>query len=485
MKNSIKTKSAAFLGLLLIFTLGILSYSVLNGIKDNQQKNYEALLSQQADVANLYISQAYATEATMNIEEFFKNRGPVIAKQIGNFCNMQTILYTMDEKEVGNSFPLNARGDILDTLAYSLQGNRAYQIMGETLDYLAPIHLSGVQVGVVQLCYSLKDYNTFYKDILRLFIIIGSIIFVLSFIIGHLYFNKLAEDILKLKVAIEHIKAGEYGIKTSLNRKDELKELNQGIYFMSNQIQKNIRNMEQEQEKLKLAVEKLRILEKQQKEFIGNITHEFKTPLTVIKAYVDLMKMYNDDPRLIEDAKNKIGIETQRLYDMVEKTLNLTALEKYSFEAQAEKLEINEVIEDICRRMEGKIRKFELKLDMKLQKASILADKEYMNQIFINLLDNAIKYNEPNGMISIYSFIKEQSVYIKITNTGIGIAEEVRDKIFEPFYRIDKDRSRETGGVGLGLALVKKLVQLQNGSINVLSNNENQTTFQMIFPIFL
>jgi signal transduction histidine kinase len=197
------------------------------------------------------------------------------------------------------------------------------------------------------------------------------------------------------------------------------------------------------------------------------------------------MEMYADDPKLVEDAKAKIGAETQRLYDMVEKTLNLTALDKYDFESQNEKIETKALLEHICGRLEGKIKKFDLKVHSNLQEAVIWADRENMSQIFINLLDNAIKYNKPNGEIYIRSYIKDSSIYIEIMNTGMSIPKEARDKIFEPFYRVDKDRSRETGGVGLGLALVKKLVEKQNGNIKLLDNDEEGAAFQLMFPIFI
>jgi signal transduction histidine kinase len=114
-----------------------------------------------------------------------------------------------------------------------------------------------------------------------------------------------------------------------------------------------------------------------------------------------------------------------------------------------------------------------------------LGDRESITQIFINLLDNAIKYNKPYGHIYVKSYVKDKSTLIEIKDSGIGISEELREKVFEPFYRIDKDRSRETGGTGLGLALVKKLVEAQKGTIKILNTADDGTTFQIVFPIFI
>lgn len=483
MKSSIKVKSAAFLGVLLLLTVCFLSVFVLGGIKSNQKKNYESYLSSQAKLANLYINQEYAAysgDKTL----FLKNRGREMAKQIGLLTGMHVVLYDMMEQEAGDSFPQEEKVDIKDTIAYSLEGKISYQIMGDSLDYLAPVSIFKVQTGVVRLIYNLGEGNAFYNNILRLFVIIGGITFFISFIIGYTYFNRITTDILKLKGAVEHIKSGFYDNIPTLRRKDELNELRQGIYFMSRKIQENIGAMEEEQEKLRLAVERLRLLERQQKDFIGNITHEFKTPLTVIKAYADLIEMYNDDPELMADAKARISAETTRLYEMVEKTLNLASLEKYDFEYQAEEIEVKKLLLDLCGRMEGKIKKFDLCLNTSLEEAAVWADKESMTHIFMNLLDNAIKYNKSKGEIDLNSYTKDSYVYIEINNTGSSIPNEAREKIFEPFYRVDKDRSRETGGAGLGLALVKKLVESQGGEIQLLDEAKGKNIFQVKFPIF-
>lgn len=485
MKGSIKVKSAVFLVVLMLLTVGVLSYAVLSGIKNNQRANYESFLLQQSKLANLYINQAYAEETAGSREAVLKSKGEEMAKQIGLLSGMHVVLYNQHGELVGNSFPQGQINDVKDIIPYSLKGNNTYQIFGEELDYLAPVFISNTQSGIVQLSYSLKVENAFYNNIFRLFLIIGTITFAVSSIIGYCYFNSITTDILKLKDVVERIKGGNYKDITVLNRKDELKELSNGIYFMSNKIQENIKGMEKEQEKLSLAVEKLRALEKQQKYFIGNITHEFKTPLTVIKAYLDLMEMYTDDPKLVEDAKVKIADETQRLYEMVEKVLNITAVEKYDFESQAEKVEIKELIEGLCSRMEGKIKKFGLAIDTELEKAEIWADRDNITQIFVNMIDNAIKYNKPNGQVNIKSYIKDNKVYVEIKNTGKSIPYEVGDKIFEPFFRLDKDRSRETGGSGLGLALVKRLVESKRGEIKLLNNYNEGTAFQLMFPIFL
>lgn len=482
MRVSIKIKSTMFLATLLLLTVSILSILVLRGIKSNQQKHYEDFLEQQSKIANLYLRQSYLTENSVEVEEFLHKKGQELSRQLAVTSGMHVILYDMAGKEIGNSVPLASIADVRDTLKYSLKGKTAYEVVESSLCYLSPLQVEDKQIGVVRFNYSLKESNDFYNNIKKLFYDIGAIIFILSFIIGYLYFNQLSDGILKLKNSSEKIRLGQYNEVTILKRKDELGELSEGIYYMSNQIEKNIIDMNAEQEKLKLAVEKLKILEKQQKHFIGNITHEFKTPLTVIKAYVDLIEKYSDDPEFINNAKVNIGKETQRLCDMVEKILQLASLEKYNFEFQSERIEVKEVLNDICERMKGKAEKFGLSLCTDLQPANILADREGFIQVVINLLDNAIKYNEPNGKVLVKSYVENEKVFIEIKDTGIGIPKEMREKVFEPFYTVNKDRSKQSGGTGLGLSLVKDLVEKQHGTISIMDNEEKGTDFLILFP---
>ncbi|WP_088042340.1 HAMP domain-containing sensor histidine kinase [Bacillus sp. EAC] len=483
MKLSIKVKSSLFLAVLLIGTVFVLSLLVLQGIKQNQQKQTENLLSQQSKLANVYVKQVYLSQTDEDQSLFFKQYGKEIARQIGIISSLHVTIFNMSGKVVGDSLPLETSSDNQDTLKYALKGKVAYQEQDDTLSYFAPIYSTNNQIGVVQFDYSLYENKKFYDATIKLFIKIGCSIIAISFIIGYFFFNSLVSSILKLRRVTEEIKLGNYPTQSVINRKDELGYLSQAIFYMSNEIQKNIKGMQQEQDNLQLAVEKLKILEKQQKQFIGSITHEFKTPLTVIRAYIDLIEMYSDDPKLLEEAMGNISKESMRLYEMVEKILKLAELEKYDFELYKEKVDVKEQLDDLCSRMNGKATKFGLTLHTELEHANILIDKESLTLIFMNLLDNAIKYNKSNGNINVSNKIIDSRVSISIKDSGIGIPADVFDKIFEPFFTVNKDRSRQSGGSGLGLALTKDLIEKQNGTIIVESKEGIGTEFIITFPI--
>ncbi|MDA3734088.1 HAMP domain-containing sensor histidine kinase [Niameybacter massiliensis] len=479
MKISIKVKFSIFLLTLLIFTMGILDVLILKGIHTNQVKEYEVYLASQAKMANSYIRQMNLLNPLENQQEFLQQNGQNIILNLHSLSGIEMAIYDMQGNVITHSvsYPVEMENESL--LVHALNNEIAYQMVGGYIDYMAPLYGDG-QIGVIQFHYSLKGYIEFYESIKALFIEIGAVVFLLSFISAYAYFNTFSKDIIKIKKEVLKIKRGQYDNAIPLKRNDEIGELSEGIYYMSNEIERNIKNIQEDKEQLKHVIDKLKILEQQQKTFIGNITHEFKTPLTVIKTYIDLLNIYTDDHKLLEDAKINIGKETQRLYEMVEKILYLSAMQQYDFECHFEHIDVKEVLEDVCSRMEGKAKKFNISLIRSLGHGWILGDQQNLIHIFINLIDNAIKYNRINGKIFITSYTKDQRVYIEIRDTGIGIAKEEKDKIFEPFYTVNKDRSKEYGGTGLGLSLVQELVRKQQGTIALLDDLE--TTFLITFP---
>ncbi len=492
MRVSIKLKFSVFLAALLILTVVVLSSLVLRGIERNQQSQIEGILSQQTRLVNLNVRQSYYTESVhLDQDIFLQRNGRRLAQELANSTGLPIALYNMTGQQVGASFASGESELVQETLDYALQNKIAYHEQGETLLYAAPLDGPDGQMGAVWIQYPVQSYHEFYTRILQLFIWAGITVVALSFILGYLFYNRFAVAITRLKRSADSIREGNYITESPVRRKDELGELGQGIYYMSTSIEQNITAMHAEQQKLQLAIEKLQALEQQQKQYIGNISHEFKTPLTSIKAYVELLDMYKDDPQLLDDATSNIGKETERLYEMVEKVLHLSALEKYDFENQAEDVEVSALLEDACGRMRGKVEKFALNMELDLEPAVIRSDRESLMHIFINMLDNAIKYNIPDGVIRVKSELQmqERQAVILIYNSGTPIPAEAREKIFEPFYTVNKDRARKTGGTGLGLSLVKQFVEKQGGTITLLPNSTSDSqngegvTFQLIFPL--
>lgn len=502
MRISIKLKFTLFLAVLLILTVGVLSALVLRGTEESQKEQIEATMARQTQLANLRVRQEYYSQ-TPRLEPpaFLKQEGVRLSDELSDLIGMPVTLYDAQGGRIGTSLPgeigpLEGDASGASAFRYAIGGQVAYWKQGSSLEYFAPLEGPDGQLGVIRFRYPIGSYQAAYADIRDLFVTIGISVVALSFVLGYLFFNRFAGGIVRLKKAADAIRRGEFIRSAPLKRsRDELGQLGEGLYEMSGAIERNISAMQGEQRKLKLAVEKLQALERQQKEYIGSISHEFKTPLTSIKAYVELLEMYGDDPNLLEEARLNIGKEAERLYEMVEKVLRLAELEKYDFELQAGEMDADEALADIAGRMRGKAERFGLTLRLEFgseeeglnSHALIWFDRESFMHIFVNLLDNAIKYNVADGTVTVESGVKrigqEERLAVRVANTGPAIPAELRERIFEPFFTVNRDRARQSGGSGLGLALVKRLTEAQGGTIELVSSDETGTLFELTFPL--
>jgi two-component system phosphate regulon sensor histidine kinase PhoR len=221
--------------------------------------------------------------------------------------------------------------------------------------------------------------------------------------------------------------------------------------------------------------------EKIKKDFILNVSHELRTPLTAIKGFIESLGTEIDKKNLryLDILKRN----TERLINIVNDLLVLSELEDRETVLRLEDVDLNQLIEDIRKIFEQKLK--EKKLNLKIQSAdkhiTVKADSFQLEQIFINLIDNAIKYTQKGGIVIT---VKQDKKYttISIEDTGIGIPKENLTRIFERFYVVNKSRSRSLGGTGLGLSIVKHIVLLHNGKIDVESTLGKGTKFTISLP---
>lgn len=471
--NSIKFKYSFFLALLLLLTVAVLSLFVLDGIRGHQRDTAEANLRGQARAANLSIKQAYFEANAPEPQPFIRSRGAQLAMDLAVTSGLRVALFDLGGRKTGDSAPQSAAGDAASSVGYALKGSIAYQREGSFLLYAAPMQGPDAQMGVILLQYPLDEDIRFYRGTARWFVIAGSAVAAISFLLGYLYFGRSASDVIALSRTAERIRDGRFPASPPLpRRRDELGKLSDSIYYMSEEIAANMNALQSEAAKLRLAVAKLQELERSQKAFIGNISHEFKTPLTSIKANVELMSMYPGDADLRADAVRHIERETARLQDMVETVLRLAALEKYDFEYETENVDIRELLRDLTERAKAKAARYGVELRADLSEACVWAERESLVHVFVNLLDNALKYNVPGGYVRVSCREEGETVTIDVANSGYGIPDGEKERIFEPFQTADPARSRKSGGAGLGLPLVKRLTEKQQGTVELLADGE-------------
>lgn len=225
-------------------------------------------------------------------------------------------------------------------------------------------------------------------------------------------------------------------------------------------------------------------LENMRKEFVANVTHELKTPLTSIKGFVETLKMTDD---LDVDTKNRflniIENETTRLTRLINDILLLSRIENNS-KKKVEKIDLFEIFEEV-HEVVGYIAKnknIKIEYQFENKRVDLWEYSGYVRQILLNIIENAIKYTGPNGKVKVIQYVKDENVFIEVQDNGIGIPKDDINRIFERFYRVDKARSRNVGGTGLGLAITKHMVKALNGNIKVESELGVGSKFTIELP---
>jgi len=232
-------------------------------------------------------------------------------------------------------------------------------------------------------------------------------------------------------------------------------------------------------------ISELKKLEKIRAEFVANVSHELKTPLTAIKGFVETLKTSaKDDPVAVARFLDIIDKQTQRLEDLVNDLLILSSIESKEVKMSILAEPLNKIITSVMALQKKTIEEkgHQVTVDIPPDLPKILVDRQRMEQVFLNLLDNAIKFTAPGGKISIQARWDKSYVRVEVKDNGVGIPAEHLSRVFERFYRVDRARSREAGGTGLGLAIVRQIVSAHQGKIEVESSPEAGSTFRIFLP---
>lgn len=296
--------------------------------------------------------------------------------------------------------------------------------------------------------------------------------------IGYLYYDVLDNE--KIHQTVQETFLYEKNVKESITQNKETEKNYLEIVGAPIFNEKNI---------LKGAVlvlydiTELKNLELMRKDFVANVSHELKTPITSIKGFAETLL---DGAMDEEKSKGKfleiIYQESNRLQLLIEDLLTLSRLERDGFHLVKSTVDIPMLLDEIVPMMRHQAEKHHIYFKVKMDEGlTVQADSEKLKQVIINLLNNAISYTPLNGEISLIVEETNDFVRMQVKDTGIGIDMETLPRIFERFYRVDKARSRNTGGTGLGLAIVKHIIEVHGGKITVESEMDKGSTFSVYF----
>lgn len=231
-------------------------------------------------------------------------------------------------------------------------------------------------------------------------------------------------------------------------------------------------------------ITEIRKLETMRRDFVANVSHELKTPLTSIKGFVEtLLEGALDDKENNRNFLKIIQDHTERLKAKVEDLLSLSHLESKEIVLNKKRFNLKQQLEEVISGFKSQLEKMNVEIKNDLPVSIMVdVDKDRIEQVFTNLIDNAIKFNKEKGAIRIYAQELNGKIKVFVEDSGIGISEKDIPRIFERFYRVDKARSRELGGTGLGLSIVKHIVELHGGSVGVESTEGFGSKFWFILP---
>ena len=354
-----------------------------------------------------------------------------------------------------------------DTIkAYKGESTNVYDNEKEYISQAFPIYSNADEIidGVLLVRASTSDIKQLVDaNINRL--IVFNIIILLSVVMLSIYLAGLIEKpFISLLNSLNKISDGNIDTKIEENS-----------YTVTQKISQNINS----------TMEKLKTVDKSRDDFVANVSHELKTPITSIRVLADSIMSMEDAPKeLYKEFMSDISNEIDRESKIIDDLLSLVKMDKAGTVLNTEEVDINLLIKQILKRLRpiATAKKVDIIYET-VREVKAEVDETKLSLAITNLVENAIKYNKENGSVKVTLDADHKFFYIKVIDTGIGMPESEYESIFERFYRVDKARSRSTGGTGLGLAITKNIILKHKGIIKVSSKEEEGSTFTVRIPL--
>ncbi|PAE36661.1 sensor histidine kinase [Bacillus sp. 7884-1] len=325
---------------------------------------------------------------------------------------------------------------------------------------VSPINTGNENKGFVYMFKTTDQVQTLISQLNHHFLYASLLILIFMLITIFLLSRALTKPLIVMKEATKKLSNGDFSVSLPVMSNDEMGELSRSIQTLAND---------------------LNHLKKERNEFLASISHELRTPITYIKGYSDIGRrpMLDEQERI--NYFNIIHEESEHLTQLVKELFDLARLDQNAFTIVKERVHIDSYLKTIYERVLPAFKDKGIQLKLSCEDSLFYSlDSTRFDQVLLNLLDNAMKYSNENTTTKIKAYRKDQSIQIDIKDEGIGIPKEDLPYVFERLYRVEKSRSRATGGFGLGLAIVKELVEAHKGEISVESKVGEGTCFKII-----
>lgn len=333
----------------------------------------------------------------------------------------------------------------------------------DVITVIAPVTQDFTTKGYLLIHQNLDEINALQNALLQRVYIALIIIYLLSFMIFLAFELLVHRPLVEITQAATQYASGNLNYEIPIRTSDEMGYLSASLNYMSSQ---------------------LRDMENYQKKFVANVSHDFRSPLTSIKGYVEAMADGTIPPEMQSKYLNIILFETERLTDLTRDLLELNAFDTQELLLNRESFDIHDVIRSTAASFEGTCtqKKISIELVLATRHLSVFADKHKIQQVLYNLIDNAIKFSDPDSIITVETTERGEKVFVSVKDNGIGIPRDSLNKIWERFYKTDSSRGKDKKGTGLGLSIVKESIQAHGENINVISTEGVGSEFTFTLP---
>ena len=458
--RTIKSRLVKSFSIVIFITILVLDILLITFVRKYYYDNMNDLLKNQLQVTTNFYKKyfnLYSLEENIydNLDSFWEQTDA----QIQIYDNNGELL-------------MDSIGVIEDNVKYidvqrSLQGEKNNRWIGNVSYYdykvmalSTPIESDGKVIGVMRLVVSLEAVDKGISNIIVFFLIISMTVLIFSILVSTILAKNIVVPIKKLTIVAEEMAGGDLGVRSDTNSRDEIGKLAKTLDYMAEEIQKR--------EQLK-------------NEFISSISHELRTPLTAIKGWVITLDDSQTDKDTLKMGLNIIEKETDRLVNMVEELLDFSKLSSGKMTLNKKEISIKAISDYIDVYMSARARCENKRLNINLdsENKKIYVDIDRIKQVLINLLDNAFKFTEAEGTISISFCSVEGSLKIIVQDNGCGISKEDLPRVKEKFYKGKNAKSKN----GIGLSICDEIVKLHNGEIFIESEEGKGTLVTITLPV--